>query len=49
MKRRERYRNKEGGYWLAAADPDVAEHAKEKARWPRFKVSDDATIALIST
>jgi hypothetical protein len=106
MKRRERYRNKEGGYWVAAADPDVVEHAKvgqvsldgfqcaammsdgvsrlvapfeqtnwqgflaltqkvgpaaliecvrrveaddtERTRWPRFKVSDDATIALIS-
>jgi len=106
MKRRERYRNKQGGYWVAAADPDVAEHAKvgrlpldgftcaaimsdgvsrlvspfeqtdwpgmlrlvqevgpaalidhiravesgdiEKTRWPRFKVSDDATIVLVS-
>lgn len=105
MKRRERYRNKEGGYWVAAADPEVAEHAEvgqvplngvtcaalmsdgvtrlvtsfgqadwpailslaraagptaviewvrrveagdaERKRWPRFKVSDDATIALI--
>lgn len=105
MNRRERYRNKEGGYWVAAADPVVVEHAKvgqvsldgfqcaalmsdgvsrlvapfrqtdwhgllslarkagpsaliesvrkveasdaEKLRWPRFKVSDDATIALI--
>lgn len=28
MKRRERYRNKERGYWVAAADPDAAEHAK---------------------
>ena len=106
MKRRERYRNKEGGYWVAAADPEVVEHAKvgqvsfdgfrcaammsdgvtrlvtpfgqtdwpgilalvrkigptaliervrniesddmERTRWPRFKVSDDATIALIN-
>jgi hypothetical protein len=105
MKRRERYRNKRGGYWVAAADPDVVEHAKtgrlsldgfrcaaimsdgvsrlvspfeqtdwpgvlslvenvgpaalidrirhvessdmERTRWPRFKVSDDATIAFI--
>lgn len=28
MRRRERYRNKERGYWVAAADPNVAEHAK---------------------
>jgi hypothetical protein len=28
MRRRERYRNREGGYWVAAADPSVAEHAK---------------------
>src|SRR5450755_4247880 len=28
MKRRERYRNREGGYWVAAADPSVADHAK---------------------
>jgi hypothetical protein len=106
MRRRERYRNREGGYWVAAADPDVANHAQigqiplkgfgyaalmsdgvtrlvspfeqtnwpgllaavlnsgpasvikhvrsiEAAdargeRWPRFKVSDDATIAVIS-
>jgi hypothetical protein len=106
MKRRKRYRNKRGGYWVAAADPDVVEHAKtgrlpidgfrcaaimsdgvsrlvspfeqtdwpgilslvqnvgpaalidhirevessdmERTRWPRFKVSDDATIAFIS-
>jgi Protein phosphatase 2C len=106
MKRRERYRNKEGGYWVAAADPEVVEHAKvgqvpldgfrcaammsdgvtrlvapfeqmdwpgilalarkigptaliervrkieegdmKMTRWPRFKVSDDATIALIN-
>ena len=105
MKRRERYRNKKDGYWVAAADSSVAQHAKvgriplyglrcvvmmsdgvtrlvtpfgqtdwsgilELAleadpavviehvrkieatdtagkRWPRFKVSDDATIALI--
>ena len=106
MKRRERYRNREGGYWVAAADPSVADHAKtgqiplkgfghaalmsdgvtrlvspfeqtswhgllaavlnsgpasvirhvrsieaadaQGERWPRFKVSDDATIAVIS-
>jgi hypothetical protein len=106
MSRRERYRNKEGGYWVAASDPDAAEHAevgqfplgefqcavmmsdgvsrlvspfeqtdwqgllalaqkagpaaviervrkvedgdREKIRWARFKVSDDATIALIN-
>lgn len=105
MGRRAHYRNKKGGYWVAAADPNVAEHAKvgvlpldgfqcaavmsdgvsrlvkpfeqmdwpellslvqkigpaalierireietsdiSKTRWPRFKVSDDATIALI--
>ena len=105
MRRRERYRNREGGYWVAAADPDVADHAKtgqiplkgfghaalmsdgvtrlvspfgqtnwhgllaavlnsgpaavikhvgsieaadaQGERWPRFKVSDDATIAVI--
>jgi hypothetical protein len=28
MKRRERYRNKKDGYWVAAADPSVAKHAK---------------------
>jgi hypothetical protein len=107
MARRERYRNKGGGYWVAAADPGVVEHAKigqvsldgfqcaaimtdgvsrlvtpfeqtdwngllalaqkagpaaviesvrkveaddgEGGRWPRFKTSDDATIALINT
>ena len=106
MRRRERYRNREGGYWVAAADPSVADHAKtgqiplkgfghaalisdgvtrlvspfeqtnwhgllaavlnsgpasvikhvrsieaadaQRERWPRFKVSDDATIAVIS-
>lgn len=106
MKRRQRYRNKEGGYWVAAADPAVAKHARigqipvadfqhaavmsdgasrlvapfrqtswqgllslvreagpaalidavrqaeaddaEKLRWPRFKVSDDATVAYLS-
>jgi hypothetical protein len=106
MKRRERYRNQSGGYWVAAADPEAAEHATtgqvplngftgaalmsdgvtrlvspfeqtdwpgllalarnigpaaliervrrieaddiERTRWPRFKVSDDATIALIT-
>ena len=105
MKRRQRYRNKEGSYWVAAADPEAAEHARvghvaadsvsrvalmsdgaarlvtpfqqvdwpeiltlasesgpgaviervrkieesdsEKVRWPRFKVSDDATIAIL--
>jgi len=105
MKRRQRYRNKEGSYWVAAADPEAADHARvdrvaadgatraalmsdgaarlvtpfgqadwpevlrlaaefgpatvieqvrkleesdsEKVRWPRFKVSDDATIAIL--
>lgn len=105
MERREQYRNQEGGYWVAAADPDVAEHAitgsaplselrhtvvmtdgatrlvtpferddwnsllnlsisngakaaiervrrterddPEGNRWPRFKISDDAAIAVI--
>ena len=28
MKRRQRYRNREGGYWVAAADPSAAKHAK---------------------
>ncbi len=107
MERRERFRNKDGGYWVAASDPNVAEYAKTgsvpavgfrraaimsdgasrlvapfqqidwpefldlaqeigpgaiiervrkieredagKIRWPRFKVSDDATIALITS
>jgi hypothetical protein len=106
MKRREQFRNKSGGYWVAAADPDVAQHAItgsipisglrhavlmsdgvtrlvdpfqeldwyglltaavkfgsasviERVRrteagdplrhhWPRFKVSDDATIAIVA-
>lgn len=105
MKRRERYRNREGGYWVAAADPAVAQHAEAgqapvmgiraiglmsdgvtrlvspfkhatwpgilsaalnsgpssvikdvrnveafdagRKCWPRFKVSDDATMAVI--
>jgi hypothetical protein len=105
MERRARYRNQSGGYWVAAADPSVAEHAisghikqagfrhaalmtdgaarlvtpfaqidwrglltlavgsgtasvigRVRAleasdpygqRWPRFKSSDDATIAVI--
>jgi hypothetical protein len=104
MRRRERNRNKTGGYWVAAADPEAAEeattgqvaaenvtrtalmsdgatrlvtpfgrtdwpgilklgyesgpyavirHVREteasdrgRTKWPRFKVSDDATIAL---
>jgi hypothetical protein len=104
MERRARYRNREGGYWVAAADPTAASHAitgdlpaagvcraalmtdgvaclvesfgqldwaslvslacdagpsavigrvraaeagdPERQHWPRFKVSDDATIAV---
>lgn len=104
--RRSRYRNREHGYWVAAADPNVADYAlvgrvsndgfdsvaimsdgvsrlvslfeqtdwpgvlslvqsvgpaalidhirevessdMERTRWPRFKASDDATIAFIS-
>jgi hypothetical protein len=107
MERRGQYRNREGGYWVAAADPEVAKHAitgsvplselryvalmtdgvtrlvtpfeqddwyslldlsvnygskaviervrrtelddPDGNRWPRFKISDDATIAIIST
>jgi antitoxin component HigA of HigAB toxin-antitoxin module len=106
MNRRSRYRNKESGYWVAAADPNVADYAlvgrvsndgfdsaaimsdgvsrlvmpfeqtdwrgllaqaqqagpdavietvreveasdRERKRWPRFKVSDDATLAFIA-
>jgi hypothetical protein len=106
MRRRAQYRNKSGGYWVAAADPSVARHAItgnipiaglrhavlltdgvtrlvdpfqeldwyglltaavkfgsasviERVRrteagdplrhhWPRFKVSDDATIAIVA-
>ena len=106
MERRAQYRNQEGGYWVAAADPNVAKHAitrtapmseihrmalmsdgvtrlitqfrqddwagllqlasaenvqsviervrmfensdSGKTRWPRFKVSDDATMALLN-
>ena len=105
MKRRTRYRNREGGYWVAAADPEAATHAitgnvsitelrhavlmtdgvtrlitlfeqddwrdvlaravesdarsvvrrvrrveaddPQGAHWPRFKASDDATIAVV--
>lgn len=105
MERRRRYRNTEGGYWVAAADPAAAGHAvtgrfplaavhrivlltdgasrlvapfgrlgwgslaaladesgpsaviervrsaeaddPECRRWPRFKVSDDATVAVL--
>jgi hypothetical protein len=106
MERRARYRNQEGGYWVAAADPEAAAHAitgdieltklrsaaaltdgvarivapfgkldwgglvscglgsgpaavikrvrsaededPDCERWPRFKTSDDATIALLA-
>ncbi len=107
MERRARYRNQSGGYWVAAADPSIAEHTitghirhaglrnavlmtdgaarlvtpfaqtdwrgllalavgssvasaiervrsleasdPDGKRWPRFKRSDDATIAVIGT
>jgi hypothetical protein len=106
MERRSRYRNRENGYWVAAADPNVVDHVvagsmpkedfdsaavmsdgvsrlvhtfdhlswtglmdlahqdgpsaviqtirklelsdTKRERWPRFKVSDDATLALVS-
>lgn len=105
MQRRAQFRNREWGYWVAAADPDAASHAitgrasiaelrhiavmtdgvtrlvapfrcddwpdilahavgagarsllrrvrsveagdPQGTRWPRFKVSDDATVAVI--
>lgn len=44
MKRRERYRNRDGGYWVAAADPAAAAHAKTG----QIKLKEFKSVALMS-